>query len=98
MLAKNISVEKVGNLPQAISGVEMCRHAKDLIQLLQSFAFRLGQEQQYENESDYVPSRVPAESTLGSEGGLQTRIGDGKYEIEKPGRGCGKRHTQRSDV
>lgn len=60
---------------------------EDAVELLQSLAFSLGQEQQHETEADNVPSGIPPKGALGFEGSLQTRPGYGQNEVEQPGLG-----------
>lgn len=98
MLPQQIPLEKVRNLPQSISRMFMRAHVKHLIQLFESFAFRLRQEEEDEEESGDIPGCVPRESALGGKGGLERWPRNTEDEVEEPGGGGRKGHAEWADV
>jgi hypothetical protein len=63
MLAEQISSEEVDQLPEPPCCMDVRRHAKHLIELLQSLLLGLGHEKQHEEKSDQVPSCIPAKGS-----------------------------------
>ena len=98
MLSEDVAFEEVRDLPQAISSMRMRRHPKHLIQLLEGFAFGLGEEQQYQHKADEIPHGVKRESALVRKSDFHARPGDGKNTVEEPCCRCCKGHAEGSDV
>lgn len=54
--------------------------------------------QQDQEKSDHVPGSVPAEATGGCESAVNRGPGAAEDEVESPGDGCCKRHSEITDL
>lgn len=71
---------------------------RTLIQFFEGQCFRLGHEEEDEEEPDHVPTRVPSECTLRLERTEETRERDGDDEVEEPKDGRRERHAYITDI
>lgn len=55
LLAKDVSLEKVGDLSDLVGSVLLRRHGKDAVQLFQRQSLGFGAEEEDETEQDQVP-------------------------------------------
>lgn len=91
--AQDVAVEKVRNLLEAVGNLAARRDAEDGVELLQTAALGLGQQDQHQEPADQVPRRVPPKGALRLEGLEQARPRHRQHKVEEPRRRRRQRHA-----
>lgn len=63
---ENVAVEEVEELGQAVPHESAEWHVKDSVELFECLLFGLGNEEKHEEESSYIPRRIPGKGALRS--------------------------------
>lgn len=98
MTPEDITLEKVRDLAETVGGVDVGRHAEDLIQFFESLPLGLGHEQKNQHETDEVPRGVPGKRPLRLESRKHPWPGDGENEVEEPGGSRRETHAVSTNI